>query len=104
MSRTRIVHALAVALAVGGFVPTPSVAASDPNCDVDRPAVPKDAGDPNNSSAGRTPGGKTLTERLATCGSVLDPPAVGDPDIVEPTPRTRDPINLHPETPQGDRP
>lgn len=41
----------------------------------------------------------TLTDRLATCGSVLDPPAVGDPDIVEPTPPIRDDMNLHPDAP-----
>lgn len=41
----------------------------------------------------------TLTDRLATCGSVLDPPAVGDPDIVEPTPPVGDDMNLHPDAP-----
>jgi hypothetical protein len=41
----------------------------------------------------------TLTDRLATCGSVLDPPAVGDPDIVEPTPPVGDDINIHPDAP-----
>jgi len=45
----------------------------------------------------------TLSERLATCGSVLDPPAVGDPDIVEPTPPTGDDMNIHPDAP-GARP
>ena len=45
----------------------------------------------------------TLTERLTTCGSVLDPPAVGDPDIVEPTPPIGDDMNLHPDAP-GARP
>jgi hypothetical protein len=41
----------------------------------------------------------TLTDRLATCGSVLDPPAVGDPDIVEPTPPIGDDMNIHPNPP-----
>ena len=41
----------------------------------------------------------TLTERLATCGSVLDPPAVGDPDIVEPAPPVGDDMNIHPDAP-----
>jgi hypothetical protein len=41
----------------------------------------------------------TLTDRLATCGSVLNPPAVGDPDIVEPTPPTGDDMNIHPDAP-----
>jgi hypothetical protein len=41
----------------------------------------------------------TLSERLMTCGSVLNPPAVGDPDIVEPTPPTGDDMNLHPDAP-----
>lgn len=41
----------------------------------------------------------TLTDRLATCGSVLDPPKVGDPDIVEPTPPIGDDMNIHPDAP-----
>lgn len=41
----------------------------------------------------------TLTDRLATCGSVLDPPAIGDPDIVEPTPPVGDDMNIHPDAP-----
>lgn len=41
----------------------------------------------------------TLTDRLATCGSVLDPPALGDSDIVEPTPPVGDDINIHPDAP-----
>jgi hypothetical protein len=43
----------------------------------------------------------TLTDRLTTCGSVLDPPAVGDPDIVEPTPPVGDDMNLHPDAPSA---
>lgn len=43
----------------------------------------------------------TLTDRLATCGSVLDPPAVGDPDIVEPTPPVGDDMNLQPDAPSA---
>jgi hypothetical protein len=43
----------------------------------------------------------TLTDRLTTCGSVLDPPAVGDPDIVEPTPSVGDDMNLHPDAPSA---
>jgi hypothetical protein len=46
----------------------------------------------------------TLTQRLATCGSVLDPPAVGDPDIIEPAPRVGDPMNIHPSAPGEIRP
>lgn len=41
----------------------------------------------------------TLTRRLAACGSVLDPPAVGDRDIVAPTPSAGDDMNLHPDAP-----
>lgn len=41
----------------------------------------------------------TLSDRLATCGSVLDPPTVGDPDIVEPTPPMDDDMNIHPDPP-----
>jgi hypothetical protein len=46
----------------------------------------------------------TLSRRLATCGSVLDPPAVGDPDIVEPAPRIGDPMNINPTPPEAIRP
>lgn len=46
----------------------------------------------------------TFSQRLSTCGSVLDPPAVGDPDIVEPAPRIVDPMNIHPGTPEPIRP
>lgn len=49
-------------------------------------------------------GDLTLSQRLATCGSVLDPPAVGDPDIVEPAPRIGDPMNIHPGAPDPVRP
>lgn len=41
----------------------------------------------------------TLTDKLATCGSVLDPPTVGDPDIVEPTPPIGDDMNIKPDAP-----
>lgn len=40
-----------------------------------------------------------LTQRLTTCGSVINPPAVGDPDIVTPTPPVDDDINVHPDAP-----
>jgi hypothetical protein len=43
----------------------------------------------------------TLGDRLTTCGSVLDPPAVGDRDIVEPSPPVGDDMNLHPEAPSS---
>jgi len=49
-------------------------------------------------------GDLTLSERLSTCGSVLDPPTVGDPDIVEPAPRIGDPMNIHPSAPEAIRP
>lgn len=49
-------------------------------------------------------GDLTLSQRLATCGSVLDPPAVGDPDIVAPAPRIGDPMNIHPSAPEEIRP
>jgi hypothetical protein len=42
----------------------------------------------------------SLTDRLTTCGSVLDPPSVGDPDIVEPAPPVGDDMNLHPDAPE----
>lgn len=50
------------------------------------------------------PGKQALTEKLTACGSVLDPPKVGDPDIVEPAPHVGDPININPTAPDAKQP
>lgn len=42
----------------------------------------------------------SLSDQLATCGSVLNPPAVGDPDVVLPAPAIDDPLTIHPQDPQ----
>lgn len=100
MLRLQTCRATMISFAVAGLFPISALAAtSHPDCDVSPPMADEKAADVAGSKS--VP---TLTQRLATCGSVLDPPAVGDPDIVEPTPKTRDPINIHPETPQGKRP
>lgn len=100
MNRTRAIPAAILALAVAGLSPAASFAASQGDCEVQHPSARTDEGKSNTVP----PAGQTLSRKLATCGSVLDPPAVGDPNIVEPTPKTDDPINLHPGTRQGNRP
>lgn len=57
----------------------------------------------SDNSSDSTASEDTLTDKLATCGSVLDPPPVGDADIVEPTPPIDDDMNIHPNAP-GVRP
>ena len=47
---------------------------------------------------------QSLSRRLAACGSVLEPPPVGDPDIIEPAPRIGDPMTIHPRVPEDIRP
>ena len=42
----------------------------------------------------------SLSDQLATCGSVLNPPGVGDPDVVQPAPEIDDPMAIHPQDPQ----
>jgi hypothetical protein len=63
----------------------PPVVGPDTNpADTQRKVVPRDS----------------LSDQLATCGSVLNPPAVGDPDVVLPAPAIDDPLAIHPRDPQ----
>ena len=67
-------------------------AQSDPtDCKAERP--------PENSrdDALEVEPGESLSDELATCGSVLDPPPVGDPDVVQPAPQVDDPIVIQPD-------
>lgn len=86
-------------------VPTLGLAASvtDDNCRAERPDIEvPGSGSAENAIPDSTR--ESLSKRLATCGSVLDPPPVGDPDLVEPAPRIGDPMNIHPEAPDRIRP
>jgi hypothetical protein len=86
-----------VALAATALVSPAPAAATQGDCDVKRPQAEMPGSTteapPNEAT------GDSLTEKLATCGSVLNPPPVGDIDIVEPTPPVGDDINIHPDAP-----
>ena len=65
-------------------------------------ATRNDCNAPSPGATEATPDGSTtdtLTDKLATCGSVLVPPPLGDSGIIEPTPPVNDDINLHPHAP-----
>lgn len=85
---------LAIVLAT---LASPAVATQN-DCDAERPKAEQ----PGAATTETAPGDKsadTLTDKLATCGSVLNPPPLGDADIVEPTPPVDDDINVHPDAP-----
>ncbi|MBX9456284.1 MAG: hypothetical protein KL863_09825 [Rhizobium sp.] len=86
---------LTVTAASHAFAASPAV-----DCDT----LPPQADVPGSATTDQAPNqatDDTLTERLATCGSVLDPPAIGDRDMVEPAPRIGRDMNLHPQAPAG---
>ena len=84
-----------LALALVGLLAPASAAGPHNDCDAARPQaeLPGTSAMPDAANDG------TLTEKLATCGSVLNPPPLGDADIVEPTPPVGDDINIHPDAP-----
>lgn len=102
--RHRITQIMAAALLTVGGSAYPIIAAqpADPCA---APRVTTEApGDGAKQDASPDTTDHNLSQRLATCGSVLEPPPVGDPDIVEPAPRVGDPMNIHPRTPDEIRP
>ena len=85
----------AACIALMGVAGTAHAAGED--CDAMPPRV-----ETPGSTTEVIPGGATndtLTEKLATCGSVLTPPPLGDADIVAPTPPVGDDMNIHPDAP-----
>lgn len=87
-----------LALALAALVSPASAAATQNDCYAQRPQAEM----PGSTTRDNAPGEATtdtLTEKLATCGSVLNPPPLGDTDIVEPTPPVGDDINIHPDAP-----
>lgn len=81
----------------------PAAASAIEDCRAPRP----DADVPGSATTESAPddlASQSLSRKLATCGSVLDPPPVGDPDIIEPAPRIGDPMNIHPRVPEDARP
>ena len=69
------------------------------DCNAVRPPVAGPDTDSGDAQPGAVPH-DSLSDKLATCGSVFNPPAVGDPDIVQPAPDIDDPLAIHPQNPQ----
>lgn len=93
--KTRILcigASFALALAVMASL----AAAAENDCNADRSAaeVPGSATDVPGTGTS-----DTLTEKLATCGSVLTPPPLGDTDIIEPAPPVGEDMNINPDSP-----
>lgn len=87
-----------LALVLAALVSPASAAATQNDCDARRPQAQL----PGSATPDIAPGEEaedTLTDKLATCGSVLNPPPLGDTDILEPTPPVGDDINIHPDGP-----
>lgn len=93
---------LSIGLAMSLAAATSYAAPAKPAVDCD--ALPPQAEVPGSATTDQAPNAATddtLTERLATCGSVLDPPAIGDREMVEPAPSIGRDMNLHPNAPAG---
>jgi hypothetical protein len=71
----------------------------DPDCKAARPPAVGSDMDSGDAQPGTIPH-ESLSDQLATCGSVLNPPAIGDPDVVQPAPAIDDPMTIHPRDPQ----
>ena len=84
-------------LVVATLISPASAAATRNGCDAARPQAEL----PGTDTAPGDATTDTLTEKLATCGSVLNPPPLGDVDIVEPTPPVGDDIDIHPDARAG---
>ena len=94
-------HALALSAVAAALLAVGHASAQTPRPE-DCNAMPPDIEGPNVDVPGGQPdtdAGENLTDRLATCGSVLDPPPVGDPDVVQPAPAIDDPMSIHPSDP-----
>jgi len=104
MTHRLITHTAAAAMLFAGTA-SPLLAAQSPDCTAPEPSIETpDATAQQQPEAAPDGTELTLSQRLATCGSVLDPPALGDPDIVEPAPRIGDPMNINPRAPDEIRP
>jgi hypothetical protein len=98
-SKTRTIPIAAAAI-VTVFAGTAAYAQSlDPDCNAARPPAVGPGMDSGDTQPGVVPR-DSLSDQLATCGSVLNPPAVGDPDVVQPAPAIDDPMTIHPQNPQ----
>jgi hypothetical protein len=96
------IHALPLATAILAlFAGTASYAqTADPgDCDAAKPPVAGPDKDSGDAQPGVVPH-DSLSDQLATCGSVLNPPPIGDSDVVQPAPAIDDPMAIHPRDPQ----
>ena len=83
----RILQTLAAAALVSAAALTPVASQDDDASDVaGDPCVAgqDDKGGENNADTAAD--AQSLTEKLDRCGSVLEPPAVGDKELIEPAP------------------
>ena len=69
------------------------------DCNAVRPPVARPDIDPGDVQPRVVPR-DSLSDQLATCGSVLNPPAVGDTDVIQPAPDIDDPLAIHPQDPR----
>jgi hypothetical protein len=99
-SKIRMVTIAAAAIiALLGGTASHAQTADPGDCNAAKPPVEgsdKHAGKAQNDAAPHD----SLSDQLATCGSVLNPPAVGDGDVVQPAPAIDDPLAIHPQDPQ----
>lgn len=100
--KTRPLNIGAGLVLVAATLVTPAFAASVQD---DCRLTPPPGTTPDSTMSDNVPDSTTttdaLTDRLATCGSVLDPPAEGDPDIIEPAPPIGDDMNINPDPPSA---
>lgn len=83
---------LAAWLAIAG-----PVAAQEDDAPASQPTQEDCSIEPDEPGTEPAPGDDELSSKLDDCNGVLDPPSVGDPDIVEPTPHVgRTPV-IRPE-------
>jgi len=69
------------------------------DCNAVRPPVVGPNADPGDAQPGIVPR-DSLSDQLASCGSVLNPPPVGDTDVIQAAPDIDDPLAIHPQDPQ----
>lgn len=103
MSRKLIAVTLGLAISAALFVS--SAAGAQTPVPQDCNATPPDIQSPSGGATDAEPEGAardSLTDQLATCGSVLNPPPVGDGDVVQPAPAIDDPMAIHPSDPTGE--
>lgn len=96
------IRTIPIALAIATFLAGTASHAqtADPgDCNAVRPPVAGPDMDSGDAQPGVIPH-DSLSDQLATCGSVLNPPAVGDADVVRPAPAIDDPLAIHPQDPQ----